>query len=118
MLGKILKKLSKRQQRGKEKLSKFRSKIPGIGIIDKQYRQNMQGIEQINNSVRPANQQKTVLFPNNNVMKKSSINISNRLQSIPRTPRMQEYTPEGKIKVPNDIMGLDFGKKRKSQGFK
>lgn len=118
MLNGILKKLSKRRQRGQEKLNKFRSRIPGIGIIDRQYKQNMQRVQRINNLARPTNQQRTTLLSGDNVMKKSSMNISNKLQNMSRTPRVQEYTPEGKIKVSNDMMGFNIGKKRKSQGFK
>jgi len=118
MLNGILKKLSERQRRGQKKLDKFRSKIPGIGIIDRQNRQNMQGMQQINNLARPANKQKRVLFSGDNVIKKSPMNISSRLQRTSKTPRVQEYTPEGKIKVSNDMMGLNIGKRRKSQGFR
>lgn len=118
MLNEILNNLSKRKQRGQEKLNKFRSKIPGIGIIDRQYRQNMQGIQQINNLAKPANQQKTVLLPGDNVALQPSMNLSSRLQNTSKTPRIQEYTSEGKIKVSNDMMNLPSSNKRKSQGFR
>ena len=78
----------------------------------------MQGIQQINNLARPANQQKRVLLPGDNVIKKSPMNISSRLQNTSKTSRVQKYTPEGKIKVSNDMMNLPSSNKRKSQGFR
>ena len=117
MLSEMLKKLSERKQRGVEKLNKFRSKIPGIKVIDKQVRKNMQGIQQINNLARPVNQQQEMLQTNSNIAKPLSTNISSKLQNIPKTPRTQEYTPEGKTKVSNDMMNLHFNKGKKSKGF-